>query len=446
MGAIDRVRAWYPALLLAGCLLASDLAAGPKIEHWQSANGARVLFVAAPDLPMVNVRVVFDAGSARDAALPGLADMTNDLLNEGAGPWDADQIAQRLAEVGARLGSGSARDMAWVSVRTLTEEVAFERTLETLVEVLARPRFATKDLQRLRNKMQTALRLDEQKPGTLASKAFYRSLYGDHPYATPEGGTQASLERIDSDDVRAFHQRYYVANNAVIAIVGAVSRQQAEQIAQRVSSGLPPGEAAEALPEVAALAAGQQIRQRFPSSQSHILIGQPGLYRGDPDYFPLYVGNHILGGSGLVSRLSEEVREKRGLSYSVYSYFSPMRRHGPFIVGAQTQNAKAAQAMEVIRSTLQRFQQEGPSDEELTAAKQNITGGFPLRVASNGNIVEYLAMIGFYRLPFDYLDRFVERINSVTREQIHDAFGRRLDLQRLITVVVGDDEAAQPEG
>ncbi|MCG8098279.1 MAG: insulinase family protein, partial [Candidatus Thiodiazotropha taylori] len=175
----------------------------------------------------------------------------------------------------------------------------------------------------------------------------------------------------------------------------------------------------------------------FPSTQSHLYLGQPGLKRGDPDYFPLYVGNHILGGSGLVSLLSEEVREKRGLSYSVYSFFIPMRQLGLFQVGLQTKNEQADEALKVVKDTLQRYITEGPTDEELKAAKQNITGGFPLRIASNGKIVEYLAVIGFYDLPLDYLDRFVERIEAVSKEQIRDAFKRRVDSERLVRVQVG---------
>jgi zinc protease len=178
-------------------------------------------------------------------------------------------------------------------------------------------------------------------------------------------------------------------------------------------------------------------RISFPSTQSHLYLGQPGMQRGDADYFPLYVGNHILGGSGLVSQLSEEVREKRGLSYSVYSYFLPMRQPGIFQLALQTKNEQAGEALAVLRATLQRFVDEGPSEEELKAAKQNITGGFPLRISSNKKIIEYLAVIGFYDLPLDYLDRFNERVAAVTRAQIREAFKRRVDPARLVTVQVG---------
>lgn len=443
---IDR-KTWVWLVLAASLLLVGQPSwAGPRVQSWQTGNGASVLFVEAPDLPMVDIRVVFDAGSARDDGRPGLAVLTNSLLSEGAGAWNADQVAERLETIGAEMNSGARRDMAWVSVRTLTDDKPLAVAVETMAAVLAEPRFAAGDLQRNRQAMLVSLRRGEQNPGTVAKKAFYRAVFGDHPYASDPSGTSESLSAITRAEVLAYHQRYYVASNAVVAIVGAVDRDQAEQLAARVTAGLSAGGHAPQLPQVPPLADGQLVGQRFPSSQSHILMGQPGMRRGDDDYFVLYVGNHILGGSGLVSLLSEEVREKRGLSYSVYSYFSPMRRYGPFVVGAQTKNARAEEALGVMRETLNRFISEGPSEQELEAAKQNITGGFPLRIASNGKIVEYLAMIGFYGLSLDHLDRFVERVEAVTIEQIRDAFQRRLQPERFVTVVVGNSEATGQDG
>lgn len=432
----------FPVFLLL-FLTASALQAGPKIQSWNTANGAKVLFVPAADLPMLDIRVVFDAGSARDADKPGLAVLTNALLTDGAAEWDADQIAERLEAVGAEMDAGALRDMAWVSLRTLTEKRILSTSLETLVATLASPRFGQGDLERSRQAMQVSLRRLEQSPGKVASKAFYAALYGEHPYASYRGGTQASLAGFTRDDVVAYFQRYYVARNASIAIVGAVSRVEAEKLAEDITRRMPAGEHAPDLSRVADLAAATDIHTQFPSTQTHILMGQPGVFRGDKDYFTLYVGNHILGGSGLISQLSEEVREKRGLSYSVYSYFSPMRRKGPFVIGGQTQNAKAVEALEVMRATLKRYIKQGPTEDELTASKQNITGGFPLRIASNSNIVEYLAMLGFYDMPLDYLDTFVSRINAVTGEQIKEAFQRRLDMDRFVTVVVGNGQTAE---
>jgi len=428
------------SIFLVGVLLSPSLWAGPAIQSWETANGAKVLFVEAPELPMVDIRVLFDAGSARDGEKSGLAKLTSALLSQGAGEWDADQLAERVESVGANFGAGSARDMAWVTVRTLTEAKALDMAIDTMSVVLASPRFDVADFKRVREAMQIGLRQSEQNPGSVVSKAFMAELFKGHPYASHPGGTQESLEVITRDDLIAMHKQYYVARNAVVAIVGAVSRVQAEALAERITVGLAKGTHAPDLPEVAVVEAGRTKHISFPSSQSHIQLGQPGIRRGDSDHYVLYVGNHILGGSGLVSLLSEEVREKRGLSYSAYSYFNPMRQLGPFIIGAQTQNSKAVEALDVIRKTLQNFIDNGPTQKQLTASKQNITGGFPLRVASNRSIVEYLAMLGFYDLPLDYLDTFVDRVNEVTVEQIRDAFKQRIHPDKLITVIVGKSE------
>jgi zinc protease len=416
---------------------ASQVLAGPKIEDWSTQKGARVLFVEAPELPMVDIRVVFDAGSARDGDKPGVSSFTSNLLTEGAGDWDAQQIAERMEAVGAELETDSLRDMAWVSARSLTEPDALEVTLETLAGIMAEPRFKQADMERIRQSILAGLRHDEQSPGSVGKKRLYQLVFAGHPYAGDPTGTQASVEALTREELIAFHRRFYVAKNAVVSIVGAIPRQQAEQIAERLTTALPAGEHAPALPPVPGLEGAKVERIAFPSSQSHLYLGQPGMRRGDPDYFPLYVGNHIFGGSGLVSLLSEEVREKRGLSYSVYSYFLPMRRPGIFQLGLQTKNAQASEALKVMQETLQRFIDRGPSEEELKEAKQNITGGFPLRIASNSKIIQYLAVIGFYDLPLDYLDRFNERVEAVTIEQISDAFRRRVDPQRLVTVQVG---------
>jgi zinc protease len=425
------------AALALGLTLTGPAAAVPEIQTWETANGAKVLFVEAPDLPMLDLRVVFDAGSAQDAGHSGLAAMTANMLTQGAGDWDADAIAERMESVGASLETSSLRDMAFVATRSLTREPALETALETLTKVLAEPSFAGPDLERLRQNTLTGLRQEEQDPGTVAQKALYREIYGDHPYAGAPNGTPEGVSALTRDDLVAFHRRWYVASNAVVAMVGAITRSQAEAIAIRITAGLPAGERAAAPPQVPGLAAAKAERIDFTSSQTHVLIGQAGMRRGDPDYFPLYVGNHILGGSGLVSLLMEEVREKRGLSYSVYSYFLPMRADGPFLMGLQTKNDQADQARDVLLATLRAFIDAGPSEKDLTAAKKNITGGFPLRIAGNAKLVQYLAVIGFYGLPLDYLDRFTDRVEAVTAEQIRDAFARRLHPDRLAVVNVG---------
>ncbi len=423
-------------LTLCLLLLSQPLLAGPEIQTWETRNGAQVLFVAAPDLPMLDVRVVFRAGSAWSAK-PGVASLTNSMMDQGAGDWSADQIAERMAEVGSNLGNGSLRDMAWVSVRTLTRQPALDVSLETLAAVVGKPSFPQGDFERLRRATLVALNQDKQQPKNIGKKLMYRQVYGKHPYAVDPLGDVASVEAFSRDDLLDHYRRHYVARNAVVAMVGALSREQAEQVAEQVTSGLQAGEPAPALPQVSDLSAAVSQHVDFPASQTALYVAQPGIKRGDEDYFPLYVGNHILGGNGLVSILSNEVREKRGLTYSVYSYFLPMLSRGPFLMGLQTKGEQTEEALAVLMQTLNDFRDKGPSEEQLQASKQNITGGFPLRIATNAKIVEYLAVIGFYKLPLDYLDTFNAKVEAVTVDKIRDAFQRRVDPKRLVTVTVG---------
>ncbi len=437
---------------LAGILVATGLTLGlssiakaaPNIETWQTEGGAKVLFAQASDLPMVDIRIAFDAGSARDGDRSGLAAMTAAMLTEGAGGLSADTIAERIETVGAELGSAAGRDMGYVSLRSLTKPDALTPALEVMTKVLSAPDFPEADVARVRANTLVALRKQQEDPGSVASRAFYRAVFGEHPYASDPSGTAESVSAIERDDLIDFHRRFYTAPNATIAIVGDLDRAQAEVMAELLAAGLPSGEAAPALPPVADIERGRLERIAFPSSQTHLYMGHPGMHRLDEDYFTLYVGNHILGGSGLVSILADEVRERRGLSYSVYSYFAPMAERGPMIMGLQTKNASADEAARVMLDTLQRFVDEGPTAEELTAAKKNITGGFPLRIASNAKIVQYLAMIGFYGLPIDYLDRFTDRVSAVTADDIRDAYRRRVHPDRLAIVMVGGSGDSTP--
>ena len=446
----NRLRAGMRRGVLASILGSSLLwlqsaQAVPEIQTWQTPTGAEVLFVPAPELPMIDIRVVFDAGSARDGSQPGLASLSAAMLTEGAGDLDADALAERVEAVGAELDAGADRDTSYVRLRSLTDPQALEPALDTLVKVLKAPRFDASEFERVRQNRLTALRLAEQDPGSVGQKALYQAIFGEHPYASDPSGTAEAVAALNAEDLRGFHRRYYGAKNATVAIVGAIDRAQAEAIAARITADLPDAEPPPPLPPVPALEQALVQPIEFPSSQTHLYLGQPGMYRGDPDYFALYLGNHILGGSGLVSLLMEEVREKRGLSYSVFSYFVPMARKGPLLMGLQTQNAQADAAQQVLLQTLERFIEEGPTEAQLEAAIKNVTGGFPLRIAGNSQILSYLSVIGFYDLPLDYLERFPERIRAVTSEQIRDALQRRVDPARLALVAVGAASEASPE-
>ena len=415
--------------------------ASPEIEYWQTANGARVYFVAAPELAMVDIKVVFDAGSARDGDLSGTALLTNAMLNEGAAGLNTNQIAAEFENVGAQFSNSAERDMAVLSMRSLTDDYALKPALATFRKVLTQPDFPATSFERLQKQMLIGLQAEKQSPAAIASRAFYTNLYGNHPYATMPSGDESSVKKLNIATLKTFYQQYYVANNAIVVLVGALNTQQAKELAEHLLADLPAGKAAAPLAHVTELAIAKTITIDHPSSQTHIVMGQPGISRHDADYFALYVGNHILGGSGLVSQLSNEIREKRGLSYSVYSYFRPMRELGPYQFGLQTRNDQAQEALDVMQKTLSDFINKGPTEKELTAAKQNITGGFALRVDSNSKIADYTAMIGFYGLPLDYLDTFNSKVNAVTIEQIKDAFSRRVHPDKMVTILVGGQEA-----
>ncbi|HHA18379.1 MAG TPA: insulinase family protein [Methylophaga sp.] len=418
-------------------LIAVTVQAGPNIEHWQTTNGGRVYFVDAPELAMVDITVVFDAGAARDGDLSGTALLTNAMLNEGAGNLNADQIAAAFEDVGAQFSNSSQRDMAILSMRSLTAKSAFEPALQVFKKVLAKPDFPQASFERLKKQMLIGLQAEKQSPAAVASRAFYSNLFGDHPYAAMPAGDEQSVNQLSLASLKAFYKDYYVASNAIVVLVGALDRQQAEDIAQQLLADLPTGKRASQLPIVEPLLNAKTVAIEHPSSQTHILMGQPGMTRNDADYFALYVGNHILGGSGLVSQLSDEIREKRGLSYSVYSYFIPMHQKGPYQFGLQTRNDQAQEALDVMQGTLKDFIKNGPTDDELLAAKQNITGGFALRLDSNNKIADYLAMIGFYDLPLDYLETFKAKVDAVTIAQIKEAYSRRIQANKMITVLVG---------
>jgi len=427
----------FLVLLLSTAMFSTGISANPDIEHWRTKNGTRVYFVPAPELPIVDMRIIFNAGAARDEDEPGLAIMTNGLMAEGAGGLSADQLAEQFESIGAQFGNSAQRDMAVLSLRTLSEKKVFDAAVKTLTTILTQPDFPNDAFERERGRLLTTLKRHKQSPGTQANEAFYEAVFAKHPYRTQPTGTEAGINGLSTDKLKAFYQKYYVGSNAVLAIVGDLSRADAEALAETLMGKLPEGQPAADLPQVESLTKSEEIRINHPSAQTHILVGQPGMKRGDPDYFALYVGNHMLGGSGLVARLSNEIREKRGLAYSSYSYFLPMRENGPYTVGLQTKNESAEEALKVLRETIGKFVLEGPTAEELDASKKNITGGFPLRISSNKKIIDYIGMIGFYQLPMDYLDSFNARVEAVTIEDIKKAFQKRIHMDKMVTVMVG---------
>ncbi|CDH45729.1 M16 family metallopeptidase [Candidatus Contendibacter odensensis] len=432
-------------LLATVLLLGSGLAAAvPAIQNFSTANGVPVYFIPARELPIVDVQILFSAGSVRDGERPGLAKLSNGLLDEGAGDWSADTIADRLDQVGARLSTSSRRDAASVALRSLVDPRYLQPAVETVARLLKEPSFTPDAVERVRQQMLTALQERAQSPGAIAQDAFYQALYGNHPYGSPPDGTIASLNAVTRAEVQGFHRRYYTAANAVIAIVGDLDRPAAEQLANALVGGLPKGEPALPIPLASPLTASRTLRIPHPSSQSHILIGQIGVSRADPDYDALYLGNHVLGGNGLVSQLSQEIREKRGLAYGAYSAFTPMRQAGPFLMNMQTRNDQTDTALQVAQTTLRQFTANGPDAAILEEARQNITGGFALDLAGNSKLANYLGVIAFYGLPLDYLQTHIGVINSIGLDQVKAAWQRHVQPDKLLTVIVGGGQPAPP--
>lgn len=407
------------------------------IQLWQTSAGTWVYFVESRDLPILDISVDFDAGSSSDTPeTSGRAGLTLQLLNLGAGRLSEDQIAKALADVGAELGGRFDQDRAGVSLRTLSSERERTQALDILGRVIQHPEFPEDVLERERVRVITGLREADTKPDHIASHTLRKMLYGSHPYGLRGSGEIASLELLQRKDLVDLYQSRYRAASAVVSIMGDVSRAEAAAIAEALTKDLPQGKSDSVLPPVIAPAA-ETRRIAHPASQSHILLAYPGLRRDDPDFFPLVVGNYILGGGGFVSRLMQEIRQKRGLAYSVYSGFSPLRHEGPFEIGLQTKKEQSEEALRLTQRVLADFVAGGPTKKELIAAKQNIIGGFPLRLDSNKKIIDYLSMIGFYNLPLTYLDDYVKAIDRVTVAQVKEAFQRRIKPEGMVTVVVG---------
>ena len=443
-----KMRAIRGLLTLAWALFCLQMAhAGLPIQHWTQPNGARVWLVESPAIPMVDVQIDFDAGGRRDLAQQaGLAAVMAGMLSKGVAArgtdaaLDENQLGEAWADLGASFGAGAGGDRMSLSLRSLTEPDLLERAVALAARQIAEPSFPDAVWVRERERLAASIREANTRPATIAGRAFGQGVYGSHPYGYEM--TEATLARIAVGDLRALHARMILPCRAKVSIVGALTRAQADALVTRLLGRLPAGDAAACAPlpavgEVAPLQAAQEWRLPFDSAQAHVLIGQPGYKRDDPDYFALLVGNYTLGGGGFVSRLTQEVREKRGLSYSVYSYFAPGLHAGAFTIGLQTRPDQAEQAVQVSRDVLAAFVAEGPTPEELKAAKDNLIGGFALRLDSNRKLLDNVANIAWYGLPLDYLDTWTKQVEKVTAADVRAAFARKLQPEKMVTVVVG---------
>ncbi len=415
------------------------------IQHWTEGSGAKVYLVESPVIPMVDVQIDFDAGTRRDpAGQSGLASAVAMMASKGvkalgnAPALDENGLGEAWADLGANFEAAADNDALHYTLRSLTDPPLLDQAARLAARQIGEPSWPADLWPRDRARWSASIKESLTRPATVAAHAFGAAVYGSHPYGVRT--TEETLARINVTDMQAFHSQHIAACRAKVSIVGAVTRAQAQTLVATLLSRLPASTGCAPLPpvgEIAALTAPAEQNIPFTSAQAHVLIGQPGFQRRDPDFVALLVGNHILGGGGFVSRLTNEVREKRGLSYSVYSYFASGLHAGAFTVGLQTRPDQAAQAVQVSRDVIARFVAEGPTEAELRAAKDNLIGGFALRIDSNKKLLGNVANIAWNDLPLDYLDQWTKKVEAITVADVRTAMAKKLQPDRMVTVVVG---------
>ena len=430
---------WLSSTFVSGAL------AGLPIQHWNLKSGAQVYVITTPNLPMLDLQVDFDAGSRRDPKeKAGLSSAVAMMISKGVTAsanrpaMDENQLGEAWADLGATFMATSSQDRLSFRLRTLTEPTILGSAIELAAQQMTHPSFDSKIFMRERDKSIAGLKESLTQPGAVAGRVFANTLYPEHPYGVLL--TQEAMQITQISDVQGFYNEYVKPCSARISMVGNISKEKATQIAETLMAQFNAGPSCASLPQlppVKPLVKPSEQRIAFESAQAHVLIGAPAIDRADPDYFPLTVGNYVLGGGGFVSRLTEQVREKRGLSYSVYSYFAPAKQAGPFTIGLQTRPDQTLQAVTLSREILTEFVNNGPSAAELKAAKDNLIGGFPLRLDSNKKLLDNLANIAWNDLPLNYLDTWVDAVQRVSTEDIKKAFQKHVHPDALATVIVG---------
>jgi zinc protease len=415
------------------------------IEKLDSYKGAKAYLVQTKALPMVDIEVSIDAGDRYDpAGKSGLADMAAGLMNYGAkgdkGILTEAQIADEIADLGANIGLSVGGERAILRIRSLSRKDLRDRAVTLAAAMLSAPTYDSKIVEREKQRTITSLQEAETKPEYVLERRFKKSVYGNYPLA--DSPTVKSVAAINGNDLKEFHRQFYRGDRMIVSIVGDVSGAEANEIVQALLKQIPQsGQAIAMLPPLQRSPveplAQREIQIPFDSQQAHIAMGMTAVARNNPDYFPLLVGNYILGGGGFVSRLMSEVREKRGLAYSVFSYFAPGKESGIFQAGLQTKNDQASQALEVMSSTISQFIADGPTPSELVAAKANLVNGYPLRIDNNRKLLDNVSSIAWNDLPLDTMDVWTKQVEAVTLEQVKAAFQKYLEMDRMKIVVLG---------
>jgi zinc protease len=399
-------------------------------------NGTVLLVSEQRAVPMVSIELLIDAGSRYDiAGQEGLAHLAARLLTHGTKRRTALQISDALDFIGASLSTGSGENLASVSMTILKKDLS--AGLSLLAEVLTQSTFPQEEIDRQKQLIVASLKAREEDPGDIAERRFAAALFPGSPYGRPVEGTESSVKAISRGSLREFYERHYRPDRTIVAVVGDIST---EQIETALNQAFQPGKKGKPRNKPPAPVAGTAgvIRVNKDLTQANIIMGHEGVTRGNPDYYAIQVMNNILGGGGFSSRLMESIRNQRGLAYSVYTHFNADKSHGSFQFVMQTQNESARDAMRIAREEIGRIQRELVSEQELNDARDYLTGSFPLRLDTNRKVANFLALVEFFELGLDYPDRYAHWIRTVQREDVLRVAQRYLKPERLITVVVGN--------
>lgn len=405
-------------------------------------SGLVLLHSQKQALPIVKVVLAIKAGSIFEPAQKaGLANLTADLLNEGTMRRTSKEISEAIDFVGGSISASGGPEYMTISLSVLKKDVKLG--FDLLSDMVLNPAFREDEIKRRKAVIKSSIIQQKEDPGTVASKAFLPAIYGDHPYGRPPEGTEETVEGLTRQDVVEFHRTYYAPNNAIIAVAGDLDRKEVISLIDTYFKDWSRRDVPETkFPELPALKGRKVIKIKRDVTQASIILGHLGIRREDPDYYAVSVMNYILGGGGFASRLMDNIRDNRGLSYDVHSVFSAGRHAGSFLAGLQTKNASANLAIDEIIREMGLIRTSEVADKELSDAKAYLTGSFPLRIDSTGKIASFLVAVEYFGLGMDYAERYKTYIESVTRDDILRVARRYLNTEDFVLVIVGDLEKA----
>lgn len=439
---------WNQLALAAGAVFLATLlplapAGAVQVQRVVSPGGIEAWLVEEHAVPFISLRFAFRGGARLDpVGKEGLAELVSGMLNEGAGELDALAYQKAIDDNAIRLGFQAGIDEFSGSMETLTERR--DRAFELLAMALNAPRFDDDAVERVRGQLLNRLARDAKDPNAIARRLWYRAVFGEHPYGRLVSGTIDGVAAITSDDLHGFVRDRLVRDALVVGVAGDVDAESLGELLDLAFGSLPLAGPPAAVPDIAPGAAGAVLVERMPQPQSLVLFGQRGLQRDHADYYAAFVMNHILGGGGFTSRLTDEVREKRGLAYGVYSYLAPLDHAALYLGGVATQNERVAESLAVIRAEFARLRDEGVSERELADAKTYLTGSFPLRLDSNAEIASMLVGMQIADLGRDYIERRNGLIEAVTIADVRRVARQLIDPASFAVVVVGEPVGIEP--